>query len=230
MGRVSRLAFLPGAGGVIASSQSDVGRFDPVDLTRLVLRKALGIPDGIHIQGLAARPDGGEVLVAFGSRVVFLDPDELRPIPVRRGWLPRPKGWSAGNDVLDAKYTPDGRKVLIARRDNMAELLDAATGERVAEAMPHRAAVVSVAVSPDGKVLLTGSRDMTARFWDAATGLPLGGPLRHLGPVTHVAYAPDGKHVATGTGTGHVLVWDVPPPPAAGSLEDLRTAIKNPKE
>src|SRR5205823_5946826 len=101
LGRVSRLAFLPGGTGLIASDTSDVsrfgpaklrallaivggvwashvGRFDPVELTQLVLRKDPGIPDGIHIQGLAVRPDGGEVLVAFGNRVAFLDPGTRR--------------------------------------------------------------------------------------------------------------------------------------------------------
>jgi eukaryotic-like serine/threonine-protein kinase len=116
--------------------------------------------------------------------------------------------------------------VLLARRDNMAELRDAATGALAARPLPHGKAVLAVAVSPDGTVLLTGSRDGTARFWDAATGLPLGAPLRHLGPVTHVVYAPNGEHALTGTGTGHVLIWDTPPAPARGSLDELRAAIK----
>ena len=81
-------------------------------------------------------------------------------------------------------------------------------------------------VGPGGAVLLTGSRDGTARFWDAATGLPLGAPLRHTGPVTHVAFAPHGDHVATGTGTGHVMVWDLPPAPAAGTVAELRAKLK----
>jgi eukaryotic-like serine/threonine-protein kinase len=120
--------------------------------------------------------------------------------------------------------------VLIGRRDNVAELLDATKGEpTAARPMPHARAVTAVAVHPGGALLLTGSRDGTARFWDAATGLPLGAPLRHMGPVTHVAFAPKGDHAATGTGTGHVTVWDLPPAPASGTIEELRAKPKGGK-
>ena len=37
--------------------------------------------------------------------------------------------------------------------------------------------------------------------------------------------ARNGEHVLTGTGTGHVLVWDVPPQAARGTLDELRAAI-----
>ena len=141
--------------------------------------------------------------------------------------MERLRAWKVGDELLDARYTPDGTKVFVARRDNVAEMLDAATGEPTsARPMPHARAVTGVGVGPGGAVLLTGSRDGTARFWDAATGLPLGAPLRHTGPVTHVAFSPGGDHAATGTGTGHVMVWDLPPAPATGTIDELRAKLK----
>jgi WD40 repeat protein len=154
--------------------------------------------------------------VSFTNRVVFLKADTLEPL----------REWRVGDELLDARYTPDGTKVLIGRRDNVAELLSASEGKPVALPMPHARAVAAVAVSPDGKVLLTGSRDGTARFWDATTGLPLGAPLRHTGPVTHAVFSPTGDHIATGTGAGHVMVWDLPPPPAKGTIEELGAKLK----
>jgi WD40 repeat protein len=202
-------------GGLFAATETRVTRFDRAEFKAVASGRPIPDPAaGVALGVLAVRPDGEEVLASFADRVVFLRADTL-------GFV---RGWSVGDELLDARYTPDGTRVLVARRDNTAELLDAATG-RPATARPltHTRAVTAAAVSPDGTRLLTGSRDGTARFWDAATGLPLGPPLRHNGPVTHTAFAPPtGALVATGTGKGHVMVWAAPPPPAAESVSELR--------
>jgi serine/threonine protein kinase/WD40 repeat protein len=213
LGRVLRIDAPRGGDGLFVLGGVVVARYDPVKLRPVVAERPAGVPPGVKLNALAVRPDGGEVLVSFADRVVFLHPDTLKPL----------RDWRVGDELLDARYTPDGTKVLVGRCDNRAELLDAATGApTAARAMPHTRAVAAVAVSPDGTVLLTGSRDGTARFWDAATGLPLGAPLRHTGPVTHVAFAPGGARVATGTDTGHVMTWDVPPPATTATVEELR--------
>jgi WD40 repeat protein len=220
LGRVFRVECRRGAGGVYVMGQALVARLDPVTFKSLAVTKpAKDLRAGVVLNAMSVRPDGAEVLVSFGDRVVILNGDTLDPL----------REWRVGDELLDARYTPDGTKVLVARRDNVAELLDAATGAATtARPMPHARAVTGVAVAPDGSVLLTGSRDGTARFWDAATGLPLGAPLRHTGPVTHVAFAPKGDHVATGTGAGHVMVWDRPPAPAKGTIDELRAKLKAP--
>jgi len=217
LGRVSRIEFLPSGRDFLVADNDLLARWDAATLRDPSVVPIENFPAGAEVRALSARQDGREVLIAFANRVAFLDPATLQPA--------RP-AWSTGDEILDAKYTPDGAKVLIARRDNMAELRSADTGALVARPLPHGKAVLAVAVSPDGMVLLTGSRDGTARFWDAATGLPLGAPMRHLGPVTHLAYAPNGEHAVSGTGTGHVLVWDVPPPAAHGSVHELRAHLK----
>jgi WD40 repeat protein len=198
LGRVVRVDSPRGGGTLFAMGQEVVARFDPVALKAVAAGRPPALPAGVTLNALAARPDGGEVLVSFADRVVFLHPDTLEPL----------REWPVGDEVLDARYTPDGTRVLVGRRDNRAELLDAARGEPTTpRPMTHTRGVTAVAVSPDGAVLLTGSRDGTARFWDAATGLPLGAPLRHGGPVTHVAFVPPGARVVTGTGGGTVVMW-----------------------
>lgn len=225
LGRVNQIDFLQGGKEIVAANGSVVARWDTVALRQSAVAPLKDLPAGFEIRALAARPDGGEFLIAFGNRVVFFDPVTLTPVVDRCGWLPWPRGWRTGDEILDAKYSPNGATVLIARRDNRAELRDARTGALVIPPLEHGKAVLAVAVSPDGRVLLTASRDGTARFWDAATGLPLGAPLRHLGPVTHAVYARNSEHILTGTGTGHVLLWDVPPPPAQGTLAELHARI-----
>jgi serine/threonine protein kinase/WD40 repeat protein len=215
IGRIQRIEFPRGGSLLLALGTGLVGRYDPATLKQIeVAKPAKDVPAGTELQVMAVRPDGGEVLVAYGNRVAFLNPETLGPVR---------QGWAAGDEIVDAEYTPDGKHVFIGRRDNQAELLDAATGKPVTRSMTHKqAAVAAVAVSPGGKTLLTGSRDGTARFWDAKSGLPLGPPLRHTGPVSHVLFAPNGEHVATATADGHVMLWDVPPPPLELPVEELR--------
>jgi len=217
LGRVHRVECHSGT-GVYVMGATLVGRFDPVTFQRLELSGQIkGVRDGGGLNTMSVRPDGAEVLVSFGDRVAVLDGVTLKPL----------REWRAGDWLLDARYMPDGTNVLVARRDNVAEVLDAASGALTAvRPMPHTRAVTGVGVAAQGTVLLTGSRDGTVRFWDAATGLPLGAPLRHPGPVTYVAATRAGDRVAAGTDTGHVMVWGLPPAPAAGPIDALRAELK----
>ncbi|QJW96606.1 WD40 repeat domain-containing serine/threonine protein kinase [Frigoriglobus tundricola] len=216
LGRVHRIECR--SAGVYAMGATQVGRFDPAAFEPPKLSGPIeGVREGVVLNTMSVRPDGREVLVSFGDRVVVLDAVTLKPL----------REWRVGDGLLDARYMPDGKNVFVARRDNVAELLDATTGApTAARPMPHTRAVTGVDVAARGTVLLTGSRDGTARFWDAATGLPLGAPLRHPGPVTYVAATRDGDRVAAGTDTGHVMVWDLPPAPAAGTIDALRAELK----
>ncbi|VTR90971.1 wd40 repeat-containing protein : WD40 repeat-containing protein OS=Singulisphaera acidiphila (strain ATCC BAA-1392 / DSM 18658 / VKM B-2454 / MOB10) GN=Sinac_3618 PE=4 SV=1: Pkinase: WD40: WD40: WD40 [Gemmata massiliana] len=213
LGRVHRLEPLRDGTALFVMGSTLVARYDAATLKASKSRPpAQTLPAGVELSAIAARPDGGEVFVAFGDSAAVLAGDTLTPL----------REWAIGDEVLDARYTPSGDKILLAMRANAAELRDARTGARVGPQMPHERAVAGVAISPNGAILVTASRDGNARFWDAATNLPLGTPLRHAGPVTHVAFAPDGGHIATGTGTGHVTLWDIPPKPRKGTLEELR--------
>jgi serine/threonine protein kinase/WD40 repeat protein len=205
----------PGGARVLAHDRTRVYTWDGALSTLSIRQRVIEPAAGVELRALASHPRGTEVLVSRARVVTFLDPVTLA---TRRTW-------EVEDDVLDARYTPDGAKVLVGLRNNSARLVDARTGERVIPPMDHARAVTGVAVSPDGSVLFTGSRDRTARFWDAATGLPLGPPLRHPGPVTVVAFSPAGDRVATGAATGHALVWKPPPPPLAGTPEEVRAKV-----
>ena len=212
MGRVYRAAYHPAA-GLFLTTERSAARFDPATLRAVeAVHATAGAPEGVALDALAVHPDGREVLVAFADTVRFLDATTLKPL----------REWRTGGGVLAAVYAPDGATVVVARRDNLAEVLRADTGARAApRALAHARAVTSVAVSPDGRLVLTGSRDGTARFWDAATGLPLGAPLRTGAAVTCVAFDPRGDHVLVGTEDGHVTRWDLPPAPAPGTAAEL---------
>jgi WD40 repeat protein/predicted Ser/Thr protein kinase len=214
MGGIRRIGYGPDARFLYLLGDTLVAKFDAATLDLLLPEKPVkDVPPGAGFGTMSVRPDGGEVLLTIGRRVVFVHPETLKAT--------RP-GWEAGEDVRDAAYARSGRGVLVGRRDGTAELLDAETGKPLARPMPHERAVAAVAVSPDGKFFATGSRDNTARFWDPATGLPVGPPLRHRTEVIHTVFEPNSRRLATGTGGGHVMFWDSPPPPLTDPLAELK--------
>jgi len=221
MGAVHRIEFRLDRSTMYLLGDALIARFNSATLAlEHTERPIKNMPPGVGLGAFSVRHDGGELLVTNGANVVFLDPVTL---------LPSRPGWATSDEIRDASYSRDGRAVLIGRRDNVAELLAADTGLPVVQPMPHARAVAAVAVSPAGTVFATGSRDNTARYWDSRTGLPVGPPLRHQSEVIYAVFDPNGSRMATGTSGGHVLLWETPPQPAMGSLEELRTRIARPK-
>jgi len=78
-------------------------------------------------------------------------------------------------------FRPDGKNILIANSDGIAEKWFGSTGTNC----PSLAVtwdVSSATFSPDGKYVFTGSLDGTARLWDAKTGVEL---KRFVSASTH---------------------------------------------
>ena len=110
------------------------------------------------------------------------------------------------NAVCSATFSPDGRRVLTASRDNTARIWDAETGKPVGKPMKHAEVVatpgitldyrvVSALFSPNGKRVVTAGVDKTARTWDVETGQPVGKPMTHGAMVVSASFSSDGRHV-----------------------------------
>jgi WD40 repeat protein/tRNA A-37 threonylcarbamoyl transferase component Bud32 len=156
----------------------------------------------------------------FGGAVWFTEalqrdqggPDErLHRLRLALTWQQCPRllhifrhdGW-----VFQATFSPDGRRILTASKDQTARVWDAATGEPVGQPLRHKHQVYHAAFSPDGRRVVTASFDHTARVWDATTGQPVSPPLPHDGLVFHAAFSPDGSRVATASYDKTARVWD----------------------
>ena len=105
-------------------------------------------------------------------------------------------------------FSPDGKRLASASRDETVKVWDAATGQETLTLKGHTGGVTSVAFSPDGKRLASASEDETVKVWDAATGQETLTLKGHTGCVTSVAFSPDGKRLASASDDGTVKVWD----------------------
>jgi WD40 repeat protein len=107
--------------------------------------------------------------------------------------------------VLDAAFSPDGKRLATASQDRQAHVWDIETGKEVTPPLWHEDTVSSVAFSPDGKRLATTTANKVVRLWELA-GAP-GVTLSHQEDVKFAAFSPDGTHVLTATDYTAQL-WD----------------------
>ena len=75
-------------------------------------------------------------------------------------------------EILRARFSPDGRRILTAGRDGIARIWiwEVATSQLLASTERHNGLIWHAEYSPDGHRILTASDDGTARVWDAESG------------------------------------------------------------
>jgi WD40 repeat protein len=120
-------------------------------------------------------------------------------------------------EVQDASFSPDGTKVVTASADDTAQVWDAATGQKIGQAMRHTDWVHTAEFSPDGTKVVTASWDGTARVWDARTGAQIGNAMQHDVPieggrVNCAHFSPDGTEIVTCSWDHTARIWDATNP------------------
>jgi WD40 repeat protein len=118
----------------------------------------------------------------------------------------------AGTQVADARFSPDGKMLVLTRYDKIAaDLWDLKTGRMVKELTGFQTAapVYDARFSSDGKSLVYVSR-ATVQLQDVVSG-QMGPRLSHEDFVSDVAVSPDGTTVATSLAR-RVQLW-----PATGA-------------
>ena len=111
--------------------------------------------------------------------------------------------------VTASRFSPDGRRVLIASARNAGaglivggavEVHDTVTGEIIVRFSPQDGYLFDAQFSPDGKRILTVDMSDTIHIWDAGSGQKLlvmkGLWIPHSVPsVRFVSFSPDGRRV-----------------------------------
>ena len=110
--------------------------------------------------------------------------------------------------VTSAVFSPDGKKIVTASRDNTAKIWDADSGKEIANLTGHQSYVTSAVFSPDGKKIVTASDDNTAKIWDADSGKEIVNLTWHQDAVFSAVFSPDGKKIVTASGDNTAKIWD----------------------
>jgi eukaryotic-like serine/threonine-protein kinase len=222
---VQSLAFSPDGRQLLAASHDGTARVWRID-GRLPERK---------YDYDCGRADRVRLSDAIGQRV--FDPTGKRELRFGKAgaWLRDRTGAAAvslphGPPVVEARFTPNGRRVITRDGDGTLRLWDAVTGEPVGRPIPRAPGLIDMAPSADGeRVLLLEPGASVPRdervvtVWEFATAKPVFGPKTGWDSgrqtygsdaiarqVSRAALSPDGTRVVLASNaTGALGVWDV---------------------
>src|SRR5262249_27577386 len=121
---------------------------------------------------------------------------------------------TAENRIWAIAYRPDGAHVAVLGPGHVIEVLDAATGKRVATAdagarLEYWAYRRALAYSPDGRLLAGPYEGNRVGLWEAESYRLVGTLTGHEGTVLSVAFSADGRLLASGGDDSLIKVWDV---------------------
>ncbi|MCU0497954.1 MAG: protein kinase [Anaerolineae bacterium] len=123
---------------------------------------------------------------------------------------PRLKGLLQGQQdhIRAIAYSPDGRWIASAGRDQQVMIWDLQTGSLVQQ-FQHNERVNAVMFSHDNRWVISGGADDAVRIWDRETGQPIGDPLILTDDVWALALSPDGRVLIAAGADDLIYRWDL---------------------
>jgi WD40 repeat protein/serine/threonine protein kinase len=112
-----------------------------------------------------------------------------------------------GRGITQARFSPDGSRVLTSGTDATARLWDTLTGEELQRFVGHVGFINDAAFMPDGQSILTGGNDGTIREWDVASGEEIRQLYEGTVPILYIALSPDGQLLAMSDEIHGGQVW-----------------------
>ena len=116
----------------------------------------------------------------------------------------------AGKDFLhEARFSPDGRSLILLADDHKLSFWSASTGRRLRAFPTGEHQALTFVPHPSESILYSGGGDDTIRVWDTDRAEPLEALRGHLAPVQTLALDGSAKTLVSGGEDGAVIVWDL---------------------
>jgi WD40 repeat protein/DNA-binding SARP family transcriptional activator len=181
----------------VAGDKGELGLWDARTLAPV--RRLQGLRS--WTQAVAFSPNGR--LVAAGD---YSDNSRLLIWDVGSG---RRTAFESDFHAGELTFSPDGRLLAAAGREQGVEVRDVASGRLVGKP-PLDEMARTVAFSPDGKLLFVGLYNGTGTFLSTEDWKPAGPGIRGHGQrILNSRFTPDGRTLATSSADGTVQLWDV---------------------
>jgi WD40 repeat protein/predicted Ser/Thr protein kinase len=166
---------------------------------------------GDAVLNLAFSPDGRKIIVASQDCTArVLDADTGKELCKFDGHVTAPFIRADGSHarVMEAVFTPDGKRAVTGADDGTIYLWDVKMGEKL-RSFEGSKYVHTVAVSPDGRYVAAGcwQEKQPLKLWDMATG-KLVREFIGQGHVSRVRFSHDGCR-AISSSDNTVRLWDV---------------------
>ncbi len=118
---------------------------------------------------------------------------------------------------IEARFSDDGRRLLVTTDYPELQVLDVATARRLFT--PSQQLDAAEGFDPQSRRLIEIENNV-AKLWDASSGRPAGLLGGHEYPIRTTAFSPSGSLIATGAEDGSARVWDAA---SGNAMLDLRS-------
>ena len=218
-GRVSTLAFAPGAGALATGDgNGTITLWNPAGFHQSSVAAAAGTEESIATSGghppavLSAR---GDVLAVSGGHGT---------VRLRSATTGRPIGRPiiSHHAVTGLALSPDGKTLAVTAGG--LQLWSTATGQRIGASRPAADAAGLAVFSPDGTLMAAIGLDGKARLWTVATQQETGAPADIGAAKGALAFSPGGQTLATIAANGTTALWSVATGRRVGALMNADAA------
>ncbi|MCP5519354.1 MAG: protein kinase [Verrucomicrobiales bacterium] len=152
-----------------------------------------------RVSSLDFSPDGSRFLSGGADGALQLRESGTGTLLVRTNF---------GKPVMNVRFNPTGRTLVVATEANPASILEAETLRTIRTIGDPAGGHFGAAFSPDGRRLLIGTTDGRVRVWDLAGSawLPVFSEIQEADGVLSTAWSPDGRWVAWTVYAGDIRI------------------------